>query len=138
MKENNVYDIPEDFNSDESLLRAVFPPNKRPNFWRNGKLSSAALKDKNGLSVDRTYNRTMDEAVEYIRQTKQGCIFSIGVNDCKVVEALIIYCPTQNPFHSEIHGSAESVILSDLQAKSLAEVARMEYDNCCEIITQIS
>ena len=34
----------ETFDERELLLRAVWPENRRPDFWENGRLSSAALK----------------------------------------------------------------------------------------------
>ena len=41
----------ETFSEQESLLRAVYPATRRPDFWNNGRLSSAALKDKRGRSA---------------------------------------------------------------------------------------
>ena len=52
----------ETFSEQELLLRAVYPATRRPNFWNNGRLSSAALKDKRGLSVEPTYDRTVKDA----------------------------------------------------------------------------
>lgn len=119
----------ETFDDREQLLRAVFPANRRPDFWRrDGRLSSAALKDKNGLSVDRTYDRTMDEAVNAMIKRLQGFIVSITVQDCNAVEACIKYKPSHaNPYHSEIHGSSSEVMLSDVQALRLASSATIQY-----------
>lgn len=120
----------ETFDDREQLLRAVFPANRRPDFWRrDGRLSSAALKDKNGLSVDRTYDRTMDEAVNAMIKRLQGFIVSITVQDCNAVEACIKYKPSHaNPYHSEIHGSSSEVMLSDVQALRLASSATIQYE----------
>lgn len=120
----------ETFDDREQLLRAVFPANRRPDFWRrDGRLSSAALKDKNGLSVDRTYDRTMDEAVNAMIKRLQGFIVSITVQDCNAVEACIKYKPSHaNPYHSEIHGSGSEVMLSDVQALRLASSATIQYE----------
>ena len=42
------------FDMYERLYRAVYPPNIMPLFWKeDGQLSSAAFKDKKGLSVER-------------------------------------------------------------------------------------
>ncbi len=46
------------FEANEKLFRAVYPPNIIPMFWKeNGEISSAAFKDKKGLSVERAGNR---------------------------------------------------------------------------------
>ena len=125
-------EIRSEFNSDEGLLRAVYPPDCRPSFWKkDGTLSSAALKDKRGLSVDRTYDRSMKDAITFIRETKQGYIISVNVEDCecKEVSALVLYKPSENnPYHSEIHGSEESIILGEIQARELARKAVVRYD----------
>ena len=104
----------ETFSEQESLLRAVYPATRRPDFWNNGRLSSAALKDKRGLSVERTYDRTVKDATLSMSQRFQGLIVSITVPACNAVQAYIKYCPSQNsPYHSEIHGSQAQVELSD-------------------------
>ena len=119
----------ETFDEREKLLRAVWPPTKKPNFWQNGRLSSAALKDKNGLSVERTYDRTVSDAVSVMIQRLQGLIVSITVSDCHAVQACIKYKPTKaNPYHSEIHGSESEIMLSDVQALLLARSAVLQYD----------
>ena len=51
----------ETFSEQESLLRAVYPATRRPDFWNNGRLSSAALKDKRGLSEERLCERDSRE-----------------------------------------------------------------------------
>lgn len=119
----------ENFKDDELLLRAVLPPTEKPSFWKsNGKISSAALKDKRGLSVNRTAHLSLGEAVRFTASRLRGPIVSISVRSCKYVKALIIYLPSSdNDFHSEIHGSKEQKILSDEQALILARQARLEY-----------
>ena len=67
------------FDEHELLLRAVLPSNRRPDFWKNGRLSSAALKDKQGLSVDRTYDRTINDAVVAMTHRLTGFIVSITI-----------------------------------------------------------
>ena len=116
------------FDMHERLLRAVYPANRRPDFWKDGKLSSAALKDKKGLSVTRTYDRPLKDAVLWMSQHFQGTIVSISVASCSAVQACVKYRPSQtNPYHSEIHGSETQVELSDLQALILARQATLEY-----------
>lgn len=116
------------FSEKESLLRAVYPATRRPDFWNNGRLSSAALKDKRGLSVERTYDRAIKDAVLSMSRRFQGLIVSITVPACNAVKAYIKYCPSKNsPYHSEIHGSQTQVVLSDIQALLLARSATIQF-----------
>jgi hypothetical protein len=117
------------FNEQELLLRAVWPADRRPDFWRNGRLSSAALKDKRGLSVNRTHNLPLSDAVLLMSQRFNGLIVSISVAACNSVDAYVKYCPSEgNIYHSEIHGSTTEVVLSDEQALVLARLARIELE----------
>lgn len=116
--------LPYQFNDDELLLRAVL---SRPWFWKDGKLSSAALKTSNGLSVDRTYDRTLEESIAYMLQNLTGSVVTFTLDDCKSVNALVKYRPTHNIYHSEIHGSKDNPRLSSPQAKELALRAVVQY-----------
>lgn len=120
--------MPFEFDELELLPRAVRPANQRPDFWRNGKLSSAAFKDKRGLSVVRTYDRPLQESVNFMRKNFVGVIVSVTVEDCNTVQAYVKYCPSSaNEYHSEIHGSKTEIMLSDAQALSLARKAKLEF-----------
>lgn len=117
------------FNENEQLLRAVWPANRRPDFWENGRLSSAALKDKRGLSVNRTYDLPLENAVLIMSEQFSGLIVSISVAACNAVNAYVKYCPSQtNVYHSEIHGSPTEVMLNDTQAFLLTRQARIELE----------
>lgn len=117
------------FGKEELLLRAVYPQTKRPDFWDNGHLTSAALKDSKGLSVDRTGNRSLYDSVEFIKKHLNGFIVSITVKACDSVQAELAYLPSEkNPFHSEIHGSKTELELSDVQAFLLSRQARIEFE----------
>lgn len=64
------------FSQNEFLLRAVYPENIKPFYWKNVHLSSAAFKDKNGLSVDRTDTRDLlSSALEMRKRKMKGYIF---------------------------------------------------------------
>lgn len=116
------------FDENESLVRAVYPENQRPSFWENGKLSSAALKDSKGLSVTRTYDRTLKDTVEWMKLHFKGAMAAITVRACFAIQAYVKYCPSQkNEYHSEIHGSTETIELSDFQALYLARQATIEF-----------
>lgn len=117
------------FDDRELLLRAVWPADRRPDFWRNGRLSSAALKDKRGLSVNRTSDLPLENAVSLMSEKFSGLIVSISVVACKAVDAYVKYCPSgDNIYHSEIHGSPTEIVLSDTQAFVLARQARIELE----------
>ena len=119
----------ETFDDRELLLRAVWPVDRRPDFWRNGRLSSAALKDKRGLSVNRTYDLPLENAVSLMSQKFSGLIVSISVAACKAVDAYVKYCPSHdNIYHTEIHSSPTEVVLNDTQAFLLARQARIELE----------
>lgn len=114
----------ENFSLTEALFRAVRPDEK---YWRSdGSLSSAAFKDPHGLSVNRSGNLPLAEAVEIIRAGPLfGTIVYVTVHDCYDVGATVIYAPeNENIYHSEIHKDQTTVQLSKGQAKKLAGLAR--------------
>ncbi len=58
----------EQFEAHEKMYRAAFPPGIMPLFWKeNGEISSAAFKDKNGLSVERAGDRDEDTVIANMR-----------------------------------------------------------------------
>ena len=117
------------FDANELLLRAVWPANRRPDFWKNGRLSSAALKDKRGLSVNRTSDLPLGDAVLLMSRKFEGIIVSISVPACNQVQAHLKYCPScDNIYHREIHGSPTEIMLSDKQALLLARQAKIELE----------
>lgn len=118
------------FDPQEHLLRAVWPADKKPHFWRNGKLSTAALKDSRGLSVDRTHDRTVEVSTKsMLARGFQGFIVSFSVADCDLQQVCLKYLPNENhPYHSEIHGSETEIQLSNQQALALARTAVIRHD----------
>lgn len=115
------------FSQNEFLLRAVYPENIKPFYWKNGRLSSAALKDKKGLSVDRTYSRDLlTSAIEMRKRNLKGYIFSFSVKSCLKVNTYLFYNPSkENIYHSEIHSSKTRVDLTDHQAYILSREAKV-------------
>ena len=115
------------FSQNEFLLRAVYPENIKPFYWKNGRLSSAALKDKKGLSVDRTYSRDLlTSAIEMRKRNLKGYIFSFSVKSCLKVNTYLFYNPSkENIYHSEIHSSETRVDLTDHQAYILSREAKV-------------
>ena len=113
------------FNSNEKLYRAVYPPEVADIFWkRDGSVSSAAFADPKGLSVDRGDYRTDNDVLKSMRKLFKGHIISLYVKNCSDVHAPVCYLPSRsNPYHSEIHGSTTSLLLSKSQRRHLAQNA---------------
>ncbi len=110
------------FDAREKLYRAVYPPEIMEIFWkRDGSISSAAFADPKGLSVDRGDSRTDDDVVTDMQQRFHGHILSLYVKNCLDIGAVVRYQPSkQNPYHSEIHGSEKTPLLSKTQRRFLA------------------
>ena len=110
------------FENTEKLYRAVYPPEVVDVFWKkDGRISSAAFADPKGLSVDRGNYRSDDEVLSDMRSRFIGHIFSIYVKNCTDVQACVKYLPSKNNiYHSEIHGSMNSVLLTKSQRRHLA------------------
>ena len=117
------------FVDSEKLYRAVFPQSQVEMFWRkDGKVSSAAFRDPEGLSVERGDFRDDKSVIAEMQSFFKGCIVSVTAEQCKDVKAIVCYKPTKRSvYHSEIHGSEEKPELSPSQRKKLANVAKMEY-----------
>lgn len=102
------------------LLRAVWP-----SFWKkDGTLSSALFKDKKGVSVTCTNLDNLQKSILFMIDNFKGKIISVTADDCENVKAFLIFKPNEhNPYHSEIHGSKDRVLLSKEQALALANRA---------------
>lgn len=108
----------------EKFLRVVRPPEAYPNLWKNGRPSSAAFKDKNGLSVNRTNDNELAslKCIDHLN----GQIFSVTVFDCNANQILQKYLPTSdNIYHCELHQSEEKKELSPAQARYLARNCKL-------------
>lgn len=119
-------EIPSEFEDHEVLLRAVWPIDKKPNFWeKQFFISPVALEDKGGLSVCRSNNHSIDDVKRHMYcKNLHGIAVSISVPDCREANAVLRYLPSSvDELHSEIHGSEESPLLSYKQRVLLAERA---------------
>lgn len=117
------------FSDCEKLYRAVFPTSYIQMFWKkDGTISSAAFSDREGLSVERGNFRDDKNVIEEMRKFFKGCIISLTVGQCKTVDAVVKYKPSsRSEYHSEIHGSETTPLLSKSQRKHLAADAKIEY-----------
>ena len=115
----------DNFKNDEKLYRAVYPPDVIDMFWkRDGSLSSAAFADARGLSVDRGYYRPDSKVIKDMQKRFSGCIVSLYVKNCLDAGAVVRYLPSKtNVYHSEIHGSSTTPLLSKSQRRFLASKA---------------
>ena len=113
------------FTSEEKLFRAVYPPEVSNMYWRrDGSLSSAAFADPKGLSVDRQGDRDASDAASAMHRRFIGSIIFVRVKNCLEIGATVKYLPSSsNPYHSEIHGSETSVLLSKSQRMHLSKRA---------------
>ena len=105
------------FPSDEYLYRAINPAN---GFWKpDGSLSSAALKDRDGLSVDRGNFRQDDEVADDMKKRLKGSIVKFSVENCREENARVQYDPMdEDVYHSLVLGTEKNV-LSKGQARRL-------------------
>jgi len=115
-----------EFEKTERFYRAVLPGGE---YWKEDRsLSSAAFKDKKGLSTDRQMGRAHKECIAFISRRLRGSIVSVSYENCQEIEALVKYDPvTENIFHTVIIHSAESPCLTKAQARNLAKLARLDY-----------
>ena len=111
------------FSQSEKLYCAIYPPEIASMFWkRDGSLSSAAFADPKGLSVERGAFRDEQSVVDSMVKKFTGHIVRIYVRDCFTIGAVIKYLPSKhNPYHSEIHGSNATALLSKQQRRYLAQ-----------------
>lgn len=110
------------FERNERLYRAVYPPEVAGMFWkRDGSISSAAFADPKGLSVDRGDHRADADVVKDMSRRFNGSIIRFYVKSCMDAGAVLKYLPSKsNRYHTEIHGSKESPLLSKSQRRFLA------------------
>lgn len=111
------------FPDNESLFRAVYPPEINKMFWKdNTHISSAAFLDKKGLSVERGNFRNEIDVVDDMKKSFIGRIVSFAVKLCREINAEVLYKPTKRSiYHSEIHGRKDRIVLSPAQRRVLAQ-----------------
>ena len=113
------------FEKNEKLYRAVYPPEIAEMYWKkDGTVSSAAFADPKGLSIDRGDYRSDESVVSSMQERFTGHIISLYVKNCMDIGARILYKPSNaNLYHSEIHGSVDTPLLSKTQRHHLARKA---------------
>ncbi len=100
----------------------------------NNRISSAAFKDKKGVSVDRDgTNRKEKECIKTILSKERRPPRKSFYMVCKLLtkqvrekEAFVKYCPSKNNiYHSEIHNSENKIPLSSSKARVLSKIAQI-------------
>ena len=107
----------------EGLLRSIFPQDL---FWDNvrNKPSSAAFKDANGCSVDRTGDRTLEEPIHYLKNRfkKNRAVALLQKTICDEIPVTVKYTPSKkNIHHTEIHESETVIEISAYKLKLLSD-----------------
>ena len=113
------------FKDNEKIYRAVYPPEVADMFWRkDGSVSSAAFADPKGLSVYRGAFRTDSDVKDDMHKSFSGMIIRLYAKNCTDIGAVLKYLPSKsNPYHSELHGSSKSRLLSKQQRLFLSRKA---------------
>ena len=117
------------FIDDERLFRAVQPKDM---FWKkDGKISSAAFKDSNGLSCDRDMGRISVSScvcslLNFIQ--RDNTVVSVNYGECTDINALVKHDPVENnEHHSLILNGNDKKELTDGKAKRLSKLVRYDY-----------
>ena len=107
----------------EKLLRSIFPQDLLWDTVRN-KPSSAAFKDANGCSVDRTGDRTLPDSINYLKKRfkKNPAVAVLPKTTCDEIRVAVKYTPSKNNiYHTEIHDSEEVIQISAYKLKLLSD-----------------
>lgn len=100
----------------------------------NNRISSAAFKDKKGVSVDRDgNNRKEKECVNSILSIERIPPRKPFYKVCKLLtkqvrekDAFVRYCPSaNNKYHSEIHNTEKEIPISQSKARALSKIAQI-------------
>lgn len=109
----------------ECLYRAI-----NPIYFREEGYSSAAFKDRNGVSVDRDAGREEPDIIAFLLAgfASGWGAARVTAKDCWVCNTFPVVKPEpDNPYHAEIHQSQDRVGLSQGRAKCLTKAAILLY-----------
>lgn len=113
----------------EMLYRAI--KRSRPDWLEKGKPTPAMFKDENGNSVDRDDNRSIEEIVQFMRDTTFGKrlkgVVKLNAGDCMNIGTKVVAAQTEkNPYHANIFLDDDEK-MGTLQALMLADVSVVAY-----------
>ena len=114
----------------EDIYRVVHPWNK---FWKkkHTKLSTAAFKDPNGLSVDRSYNRDADLVkIDFQNRDFKGSLISGNAKDCRTAGTYIKTAPSPtNQYHSLLLDSPKVLEISAEKREKLVKIFSVVFED---------
>lgn len=115
----------------EMLYRAI--KRSRPDWLESGKPTSAMFKDKDGNSVDRGDNRSLENIVHFMRKTTFGKrlkgVVKLNAGDCMEIGVKVIAAETEfNPYHANIFVD-DNEETGSLQALMLADISNVVYED---------
>lgn len=112
------------YSQDDSYIRAIRPDYIR----RNGEIKAAAFKsNRGGVSVTRTNEAHMEEALDFMRFNFQGKmgVFSRAVCDQTQIEEVHSPTPGYNEHHWELYGNSSMVPLSGEQILEIVQNTKL-------------
>lgn len=112
---------------DEVLYRALILK-----WFKNGRLTSAAFKQKNGASVDRDGGREEQAIIDTFEDRMPGRgLALIAARQCRDLETNPVANPIENnPYHAEIHDSQDKITIGISKARKLSKaVTIIKYPN---------
>lgn len=121
----------EKIQENEMLYRAI--KRSKPDWLENGRPSSVMFKDKNGNSVDRGDNRSLDSIVLFMMAVTFGRrlkgVIELNAGECMRIGVKVKAAPTDNnPYHANIFIDDDEQ-KGTLQALMLADISKVVYIN---------
>lgn len=115
----------------EMLYRAI--KRSRPDWLEKGKPTPVMFKDEEGNSVDRDDNRSIDEIVQFMRDTTFGKrlkgVVELNAGDCMNIGTKVVAAKTEkNPYHANFFLDDDEK-MGTLQALMLADVSVVVYED---------
>lgn len=115
----------------EMLYRAI--KRSRPDWLEKGKPMPVMFKDEKGNSVDRDDNRSIEEIVQFMRDTTFGKrlkgVVELNAGDCMNIGTKVVAAKTEkNPYHANIFLDDDEK-MGTLQALMLADVSVVVYED---------
>jgi len=107
---------------EEFLYRGIIEHNWD---YENNRPSSATYKDSKGVSVDRDGQRTEKKCITFLKNSKDFfAVCKVMTKTVKELNAIPKYLPIEdNPYHSEIHDSAERIQMRGSKPKKIRDAS---------------
>jgi hypothetical protein len=111
---------------EEHLFRAVFPYDFLWDFEKD-KPSSAVFKNRNGCSVNRQGDLSVEQSFELIKESfkKSRAIAYFTKETCDIINVYAFWKPSKNKYHSELWDSKDVVEINSYKCKLLSDIAQI-------------